>query len=178
MTIVLCLSDLIVCSFKMRRNRGFTLIEVLVSTFILAVGALGATGLQLRGLDSNRHAMFSVGANQLASDLFDRIEINAGSVYGPIELGDEPLTATDCSTNDCSPGEIAAYDMTQWQCSINSMDSDGVSFDACNSLGITGVLPAGTSSVKQTGNEYAVEIQWVDSKFNKTSSVKLFTQVK
>ncbi|HIG41728.1 MAG: type IV pilus modification protein PilV [bacterium] len=159
------------------KNSGFTLIEVLVSVLILSVGILGMTSMQMRALASNRDAMLRIEASQLVTDFIDRIESNDGSTYGPIALGDEPPTVTDCSESDCSPVSMAAYDITQWLCSINSQNTDGTQYSACNDLGIVGTLPSGQASVATIDDEYAIKVQWTEVKTNKTSSVQLFMQV-
>jgi Tfp pilus assembly protein PilV len=50
----------------------------------MSVGVLGATGLQLRGLDANRNAFFRIEATQLASDIVNRIQVNPSTLYGPV----------------------------------------------------------------------------------------------
>ncbi len=159
------------------KNSGFTLIEVLVSILILSVGVLGMTSMQMRALASNRDALLRIEASQIATDFIDRIESNDGSTYGPIALGDEPASVTDCALNDCAPIAMVAYDTTQWLCSINSEDTDGSQYPACDDLGIVGTLPSGKASIATIGDEYAIKVQWSEVKTNKTSSVQLFMQV-
>lgn len=154
--------------------QAFTLIEVLISVLIMSVGVLGATGLQLRGLDANRNAFFRIEATQLASDIVNRIQVNPSTLYGPVTFTTAPSSAIDCTINNCTPVEMAAYDTTQWLCSINSTDStDDSTYSACSDLGIVGSLPNGQASLTKTGNEYSIIVQWSDLKFSTASSVNL-----
>ena len=157
--------------------QGFTLIEVLVSIFILSVGVLGVTALQMKGLDANRNALLRVEASQLVSDLMDRIEVNGSTAYGPVVLGDAPVVALDCTLNDCTPTQMATYDTTQWLCSINSVAVSGTTFPACLNLGITGALPMGQASIAVIGDEYDIQIRWSEIKSNHIRLVELFMQV-
>ena len=61
---------------KMKTHSGFTLIEVLISMLILAVGLLGLAGLQATGLRNNLSAYNRSQATQLAYDMADRMRAN------------------------------------------------------------------------------------------------------
>ncbi len=56
-----------------RGERGASLIEVLVSMFVLAVGLLGFAGMQMVGIKSNHSAQVRSQATLLAYDLADRM---------------------------------------------------------------------------------------------------------
>jgi len=66
-----CISDEIV--------RGFTLIEVLVALLIVAIGVLGITALQFKGMQYNQDASFRTQVSVLAYDLAERMRMNAGN---------------------------------------------------------------------------------------------------
>ena len=158
-------------------SKGFTLIEVLVSIAVLSMGVLGITGLQMKGLDANRNALLRVEASQLASDLIDRISVNGATTYGPVSMGDAPADATDCGATICTPTQLADFDTTQWLCSVNSVDSDGTVFPACESLDITGSLPFGAASITLVDDEYDIKVRWADFKSDRTRLVELFMQI-
>jgi len=157
-----------------RSIQAFTLIEVLISVLILSVGLLGASGLQLRGLDANRNAFFRTEATYLASDIADRIQVNKTTTYSDVALTTTPAVVTDCTANNCSPTQMAAYDTAQWLCSINSINATNDStYTACSNLNIVGILPRGKASMVKNGNEYAITVQWSDNSTDTISAVNL-----
>ena len=70
-----------------RHQRGFSLIEVLVTMLILAFGLLGVAGLLVKGVSNSSSSEAMAKASQLAGDLADRMRANskdavsAGSNY-------------------------------------------------------------------------------------------------
>lgn len=164
-------------------TKGFTLIEVLISVLIMAVGVLGATGLQLRGLDANRDALMRGEATLLARDIANRIEVNPGTAYAVAQTTDPSASSNDCTVDDCSPAEMAVYDITQWKCSINSIDTSGtspVTYPACDAvagLDISGSLPRGNGSIVVSGDEYTITVSWQPPKYTTASMVSLIVGV-
>jgi type IV pilus assembly protein PilV len=63
------------------RQRGVTLIEVLVAVVLLAVGVLGLAGLQLRGLQVNQGSQWRSMAAVMADDLADRMRAEQDSSF-------------------------------------------------------------------------------------------------
>ena len=57
----------------MQKCRGATMIEVMVSLFVLAIGLLGVLGMQAEGTQANQRGMFSTQAAFLAQSMADRI---------------------------------------------------------------------------------------------------------
>lgn len=61
---------------------GFTLVEVLVTIIVLAIGVLGLAGLQLASMRSNHSAFLRTQATLAANDLIDRMRINPADYAG------------------------------------------------------------------------------------------------
>lgn len=117
-----------------RRARGVTLVEVLVSMLIMALGMVGLAALQGHTL---RYQMGSAQRAQLSgllSDYAERVRANVlaapgvpGAPAGAYLLADTwtaqaaespPAATKDCGAsggNACSAAELAAYDMAQWR---------------------------------------------------------------
>lgn len=168
-------------SFK--NSQGFSLIELLVAVVVLAVGILGVAGMQVISLQQNRSALYRAEAVQLANDLMDRIRVNTDITYTALMSAD-PQVTTDCIQNACSRTDMAAYDISQWKCSINSLDSDGTTYTACagfqnvdGSAGIEGALPEGAGSVALVSGVYEVTVQWQDDSQGTMASITLRAQV-
>jgi type IV pilus assembly protein PilV len=109
--------------FLRRQQSGFGLVEVLVTILVLAVGLLSAASLQLLSKRSNYDAAQRTTAAHLAQGLLERMRSNSAALisYIPAEdLGDDTLgdaPAVDCTDPgiNCSPDELAAYDLWQWE---------------------------------------------------------------
>lgn len=165
-----------------RRSRGFSLIELLVAVVIMAIGILGVAGLQVVSLQQNRSALYRSEAVQLANDLIDRIRVNPTITYSSL-IDAAPTSVTDCVVSACTPSDMAAYDITQWKCSINSDDVDGNEYAACKNLrdlnglvnpdgkGIEGELPEGAGSVILDSGVYVITVRWVDERDGTTASI-------
>lgn len=62
-----------------RRKQGFSLIEILISMFLLAVGVIGTTGTLLASLRTTQQSALQTAALQLAADLAEVIRAHASS---------------------------------------------------------------------------------------------------
>lgn len=137
------------------RQRGFTLLEVLITMVILAVGLLGLAKLQVAGLRFTHDSYLRSQATAHAYDLVDRVRAN------PDGLADgnytNPQTAsTDCLAEACTSAQLAAYDMNEWQTTIQ-----------------TG-LPGGTGAITQvTGSSdlYTIVVDWSEGRLDATDDV-------
>jgi type IV pilus modification protein PilV len=65
-------------------QQGFTLIEVLVTVIIMAIGLLGVAGLQLAGMRSNHSAFLRTQATIAAYDLIDRMRADPQAFDGAL----------------------------------------------------------------------------------------------
>ena len=160
---------------KLERGiQGFTMLEVLVSMFIMVIGILGVISLQMTSLTLNRDALKSVEANQLISDLVDRISANPVGTYAPIVFGDVPVSGSNCTLSDCTVEQMAIYDTSRWLCAINSRDADNVPHPACVLLDVNGSFPQGQGSITLVGGQYRIMLQWADHQLADIRSAELY----
>lgn len=163
-----------------KRQSGFSLIEVLVSVVIMSVGILGIAGMQVISLQQNRSSLLRTEALQLGNDILDRMRANPNEDYSGIDFGALPPDNPNCVQAPCTRAQMKAYDITQWQCSINSQISGTI----CATYGITGTLPGGAGAIINGAsdascdviNEICVVVQWVDNRDGSTASVSLRTR--
>ncbi len=99
------------------RQKGFSLVEVLIALVIMSVGMLGIAGLYVQSMQAGRTSMFRHHAVTLAGDVADRIRANptAGAVYG--HAANATGTDNNCVAGgvDCNSVDMAANDIFVWQ---------------------------------------------------------------
>ena len=150
----------------MNNSKGFTLIEVLVAVFVLAIGLLGLAGLQAKSLQFNQSAYQRSQATILAYDIIDRMRANLSEARNgsyDIARGDVPPTATNCQASGatCSTATMVDFDLAQWKCSIGSYDDNSTCED---DFGIKGALLEGKGTVVTNGDIITVTIDWIDDR--------------
>ena len=128
----------------MTRNRGFTLLEVLIALLILSFGLLGLAALQAYSVKANQSAHFRSQATALSNMMLDNIRANRAQLPQYYSNEYEEFACDD--TPETSPR--ALNDLETWRQQI-----------ACQ-------LPAGRGAVAPiSANEVAVCIRWSDARW-------------
>jgi len=100
-------------AFSARRQRGFTLVEILVTVVLVSVGLLGIAALQLTTLRTNQESYVRSQASVLSADILDRMRANAAAArLGPGAYAVEYNGTGDAATR-------AGRDLADWQQIIN-----------------------------------------------------------
>lgn len=134
-----------------RYQTGMTLIEVLVSVLILAIGLLGAAVVQLNALKYTDSSRMASQASFIAYDMLDRIRANAGADYSWARTQSAPGNTAAASVRD--------LDLHDFQASI-------AGFAAEDAKG----------SVVASGGEVTVSISWYDTRAtNAQDATQTFT---
>jgi type IV pilus assembly protein PilV len=111
-----------ILSTSPRTQRGFTLIEVLVTVVLISVGLLGVAALQLTTLRANQESYARSQAGVLAADILDRMRANPrafrGSAYNVTWNGTG--TTSTPPGSDPSAWQRARDDLSVWQTAINN----------------------------------------------------------
>ncbi len=128
---------------KLKLQKGFSLLEVLVAVVVLAIGLLGLAGLQISGIRYLAAANMDYQAMLQAIDMAERMRANPVGVtsgaYSNISgIGSDP----GCISTSCSPSGMAQTDAYQW----NTLNSQ--------------LLPSGAGTVTANGNLYQITITW------------------
>lgn len=95
--------DLVSNAIIKNKQKGFSLFEVLIALFILAIGVVGATSLQLAALRTTKHTSIQTAAVQMAVDISERIRLNNPA----LKSGDEPYAGVDYRFTDGEPAQAA-----------------------------------------------------------------------
>jgi len=133
------------CQSMRRGQRGDTMIEVLVTIIVIAVGVLGAAALQVTTLKNLSSSHSATVAALVAEDLSERMRANPSAVLANDYVHDAaPTGYPDCSANTCDEQQLANYDMGSWW----------------NQL--TALLPAGSGEVtRNVGTDtFVVTVRW------------------
>lgn len=119
------------------RQRGFSLLEVLISILVLSFGILGAAGLQASSLQVTREARLQAGAMRLAEELGELMRSNkelatkltsgTNPYMFDATAGQSPFTKPNCgypgSANACTTaGDIAQRDLYEWWQRVQGME--------------------------------------------------------
>ncbi|SFN45076.1 type IV pilus modification protein PilV [Marinobacter pelagius] len=140
--------------YRASNQRGFTLIEILVTVFILAIGLLGLAGLILEGMRNNQGAYLRTQASILAYDMADRMRANKdrASDYAGFSTDGATTTLPDCASEDtgCTPAGQAQVDLVEWTRQIQGVGSD------------MALLPGGVGTIQHDAatSRYTITVTW------------------
>ncbi|MFT5709767.1 MAG: type IV pilus assembly protein PilV [Halioglobus sp.] len=105
-----------------RSQRGFTLIEVLVTFVVLAIGLLGIVSLQALSKTSQHQGIQRTRAVAIADGMLEKIRINPAGLatyaIGLNPLGDGTISSEptpNCISAVCNTTQMAAHDLWQWE---------------------------------------------------------------
>lgn len=107
------------------RQRGVSLIEVLMAVLIFSIGLIGLAGLMVMATRSNHSAYQRTQVTFLASTMADRMGANPVGVWsGFYTSTGYPVAASTASNNDCSSGctpqALAQSDQRAWSRQLTS----------------------------------------------------------
>lgn len=98
-----------------RGQRGDTMIEVLVTVIIIAVGVLGTAALQITTLKNLSSSHSASVAAIVADDFSERMRANPiASLADQYVHSAAPGAYPDCAANACTTAQLANYDMGTW----------------------------------------------------------------
>ncbi|WP_336368338.1 type IV pilus modification protein PilV [Marinobacter sp. C2H3] len=137
--------------------KGFTLIEILVTMFILAVGLLGLAGLLFEGMRNNQGAYLRTQATILAYDMADRMRANRAEAlngsYGDFSTADlTSLSVPSCASasTGCTAADQVSVDQIEWAREVQGTGSD------------LAMVPGGVGAITYdaTTGIYTITVQW------------------
>ncbi len=128
-----------------QQQSGMTLIEVLITVLILAIGLLGLSGLQSTSLKAGTDVSQRSQALWLANSLVDRMRANPGAMTSYASINTASCsTPTNCSDHGansngtaCNATQIAVFDM--WEVACGQTASTGVLTNSVDSLDVTAI---------------------------------------
>ena len=139
------------CRHSMYKQAGTSLIEILISVIILAIGLLGLAALQINSTHFNHSAYLRSVAVSQANDIIDRMRANPNGV----DDGDyNNLSGTPAhpGCSSCTPAEIAQLDLFEW----NSANAS--------------LLPSGQGIINISGNHMNITLMWDNDRSGATGT--------
>ena len=127
------------------RQRGVSLIEVLVSIVIASVALLALAGVNAAALRYTKMSQYRATATQLAADMGERMRANKGTSVagsgifggaydfttdfeGQAAVASLPAQLCDSQASSCTVAEIAALDLAQWRTLVRNQLPEGSVF--------------------------------------------------
>ena len=139
-----------------RAQRGDTMIEVLVTIIIIAIGVFGAAALQVTTLKNLSSSHSASVAAILAEDFSERMRANPDEALNNNAYVHDaaPAAYPNCAVDACTMAQLAVYDIGTW-------------WDQ-----ITTVLPSGSAEVTRNAgtNTYVVTVRWDDDRSGSTGT--------
>ncbi|MBY0572443.1 MAG: type IV pilus modification protein PilV [Undibacterium sp.] len=118
-----------------KNQTGTTLIEVMVSVLVLAIGLLGIAGLQANALKYQKTSSYRSEASQIAYDLSDRLRANSAGFANYIYSKTYAQAAADIPAPEsslpcalavnCNPALIADFDKRDLRRNLNARLAGG-----------------------------------------------------
>lgn len=137
------------------RQRGATLIELLVAMLITAFGLLGLVGLQSRTAVTNLEGYQRAQALVLVNDIAQRINLNRKNADSYIA---DDIGATDPGTCTTVPG--AARDLCEWAQLLRGAAEQRGSTKLGAMMGARGCVARTVTNTVINPNEYIVSVVW------------------
>ena len=154
-------------SRRQSRQSGFTLIEILITVFIIAIGFLGMASMQTISLSQNQSAYLKSQASVLVNDMADRLRMNIDLAL----TGSYDATTTDPATapalaaaqlcreaaTRCSPAQQVVLDQAEWAARVNGAN------------GGIALLPGALGTVTRNGNVFTITVGWQEKAWRGTA---------
>ena len=163
-----------------KNQTGISLIEMMISLAILAIGLLALAATQSRSMMMNQSAYYRSVAADLAADLADRIRANRTPFMASADLGVQALKPPDfskCTTSSCpkTGADRVKYhesdEMKEWEKMVSNLLPNGTAT-------ITATTPTTPPDAAQLGLlRYEVSIEWADDRTKSDVDKKIFKYV-
>ena len=147
------------------RQRGVSLIEVLMAVLIFSVGLIGLAGLMVMAARSNHAAYQRTQVTFLANNMADRMRANPVAIWsGSYDSAAFPITGTtDCETTACTPVNVAKRDQQTWSGLLTTLLPKATASIKCaakNSLSYSGLSTDQLNRRPPYGGNCAMTISW------------------
>ncbi|MHB8493643.1 MAG: type IV pilus modification protein PilV [Casimicrobiaceae bacterium] len=128
-------------SRRISRQPGFTMIEVLITLIVLALGLIGVIGLQARGQQAELESYQRGQALALLQDMVDRINTDRAAAHSLSYVTASPVGGGGVALTSCTGLTGAAYDLCDWGNELNGA-AESTSGTTCTTSAGSGCIGA------------------------------------
>ncbi|MCF6188844.1 MAG: type IV pilus modification protein PilV [Cocleimonas sp.] len=129
---------------RLKKQKGFSLLEVMIAALILSTGLLGVASLQIVSMKGTQQSSMKNQAMGVVQNITERMRANHEGVINSRYLVATNITAFDCTTaapncaaGTCTAANIATADLHNLICGFgNTPRTGGVSTVATGDIGI------------------------------------------
>ena len=166
-------------TLRSNRERGFSLLEVLIALLVLSVGLLGIAGLQTVSLKFNHQSYERTQATVLISEMIEKITSNPvatrSGIFNNVDDATPALSYASsygsCPTS-CTATELANFDLFRWKSAIE--DPRRL---AQGTGEITRVItPLAGPTGAATQHVFNITVTWVENNLTMTQVMRVRTQ--
>jgi len=154
-------------SFK---EKGFSLIEVLVTIVIISFGILGVAGMLLRSIESGTMSINRTIAVWQANEMADRIRANLGGLrtgeYGSRTYSTVTSCPNDCLSSKCSAADQADFDFCMWNAQNQKVLPLG--------RGSIDLIAGGACTTSQFFCAFDITVSWDENKTGNIANLKQY----
>ena len=144
------------------RQRGYSLIEVMLTVVILSIGLAGLGLLQVNNVQNTYNANNRAAAATAAADMADRIRANLvayeNGLFADINTGSNNSCADGSGGTVCNFTQMAQDDMNQWLTNLGNILPGGTGVVCVDNGDVDDGQP-GAAACSGTGNT-VVKVFW------------------
>ena len=166
------------------RQRGVSLIEVMMAVLIFSIGLLGLASLMVMATRSNHAAYLRTQVTFLANSMAGRMSANPVGVWnGDYNNSAYPVSSTSVGCGfgaACSPAALATHDQRLWSSQLRTFLPNPVATIACTGVGSAGYDPTSQLAMRPPyGGNCQMTIKWNEQqagdKTHSSSAQQTFT---
>ena len=166
------------------RQRGISLIEVMMAVLIFSIGLIGLASLMVMATRSNHAAYLRTQAVFLANSMAARMGANPAAVWtGDYNSSSYPVAAATvgcASGSACDTVALATHDQLLWSDQLRTFLPNPAATISCTGVGSAGFDPTSQLAVRPPyGGSCNMTIQWSEQqagdKNNQQSAPQKFT---
>lgn len=160
-------------------QHGFSMLEILVTLFLVTMWLLGTAGLQASALKLNTAAQFRTQAVFLASEIAERMQANRGAAVAglyALAAGAATTMPVNCMTTACTPEDLAAFDLAEWSGRVSAVLPNAtmtLAVDAVDANPITYTIVIGWTDRRE---ERKYETSGTNESFSYTATRTIFNE--